>query len=101
MTLWALLLAVAGIGLCVYGANSSLNAKLAEHPVPTRGGRMSAATGRLALRTGAVLLLVGGFLFVIGIVIHTIIVLFTLIFFAAVVAVLLGAFGRVRRPGPR
>jgi hypothetical protein len=101
VTLWALLLVVTGIGLCVYGANTSLNAKLAEHPVPARHGKISAATGRLALRTGAVLLLVGGFLFVVGIVIHTIIVLFTLLLVAAVVAVLLGAWGWVRRPGSR
>jgi hypothetical protein len=99
VTLWALLLAVTGIALCVYGANHSLGAKLGDAPV--RQARLSAATGRLALRTGLVLLVVGGFLFVVGIVIHTIQILLTLLLFAVVVAVLLGAWGRVRRPRVR
>ena len=99
MTIWALFLAVMGIALCVYGANHSLGAKLGE--VPTRQARMSAATGRLATRTGIVLLVVGAFLFVVGIVIHTIQILLTLLLFVLVVAVILGAWGRVRRPRVR
>ena len=99
MTLVALLLAVVGIALCLYGANHSLGAKLGEHPV--RQTRLSGATGRLATRTGLVLLVVGSFLFVVGIIIHTIMIVLTLLVFAFVVAVLLGAWGRVRRPRVR
>ena len=62
---------------------------------------MAAATGRLALRTGAVLIAVGGFIFIVGIVIHTIMAVFTLLLLAVVVAAVLGAWGRARRPRTR
>ena len=106
MTLWALFLAALGIVLCVVGANARLSAKFDEkpgvNPVPaTRGSKLSAATGRLAVRTGVVLVLIGGGLFVLGIVISTVRLVLTFLFFIVIVVAVLSAWGCLRRPQSR
>lgn len=99
MTIWAFLLAIVGVGLCIYGANTSMGAKLGEES--RRGAKLSAASGRLALRGGLMMVLLGAGLFVLGIIIHTIVMLVTLIFFAVVVLAAFSLWGRARRPRTR
>jgi Flp pilus assembly protein TadB len=99
VTIWAFLLAILGIGLCVYGANTSMGAKLGEQS--GRGAKLSAASGRLALRGGMMLVALGAGLFVLGIIVHTIVMLVTLAFFAVVVLAAFSLWGRARRPRTR
>ena len=99
-------MAALGIILCVVGGNASLSAKFDEKPgvnsVPARrGSKLSAATGRLAMRTGIVLVLIGGGLFVLGIIISSVRVVLTMLFFVVIVVAVLSAWGCLRRPQSR
>jgi hypothetical protein len=96
MTLWAIVLVVVGLVFTIVSANARMGAKL-EVPT-TRRARASASVTRFTLRMGVGMLLAGIVLFALSIVLHTLMLIFTVIVIAALVVGFLSLLGHLRRP---
>jgi hypothetical protein len=97
VTLWAVLLVVVGLVLCVSGGNAHLAAGLGE--TPARSSRSSAAVGRFTWKLGLGMILAGVALFALSVVIHTVTAVLSVVLFGALIVGAFALLGRIRRSG--